>query len=269
MAARKVKQWFKQGFQPPAVGIRGKRKVRSSDPLADMGEDVALRRDDEAFVIGNSKDFLKAENWCKVYLPIYGMKRNGPSAMITHPQPPMTFVDVLRQICDDLRLARLLLFDSARRRTSLLTTAATGWIKLSGAALELDKTLCEAFQELECEIHKGEAGTRYYHILHEIAKNQQIKDTLATTNKSLRRVEKTLRDRIVKTFKTGMIHRKKKIDYDEIREQIELSRKEALEACSNLQGVAEDVSGVRVTNHENSGVSAVQRRQPLPLSSIG
>lgn len=55
-------------------------------------------------------------------------------------------------------------------------------------------------------------------------------------------MEKTVRDLVVETLKTGMIHNGQEIDYDGIREQTEVNKEEAREACRNLHGVAEDVS---------------------------
>ncbi|KAK8053027.1 hypothetical protein PG996_012328 [Apiospora saccharicola] len=273
--------------------MRGKRIVPANNPPTDSGdEDTEPEWDDEASVTGSGKDFLAATD-AQVTLPTYSVKAKSSSQAawgFSPDPPPMMFLDVLLQICADFREARLILFEIARRSTSLFAAASRrGGLKLNGAALELDKALCEAIKELKfsAEVGRGSYDAiKHKQISQSFASNQQIKDALgersaicdvvaflslyvltdgtATANRSLRRVEKTVRDGVVETLKTGMIHNEQEIDYDGIHKQTELNKKEAQEACRTLHGVAEDVSSTLRYQPVNNGSPVEDARINTP-----
>lgn len=192
MAPIKLKEWFKQHRKPPTVAMRGKRIVPASDPSADSDEDENAEPewDDEATVAGGgSKDFLAATD-AQVSLPTYAVKPKSSfqAAWGFSPDPPpMMFLDVLLQICADFREARLLLFEITRRNTSLLAAASRrGGLKLSGAALKLDKALCEAIRDLKFSAEVGRGSyddIKHKQISQSFVNNQQIKDALGRREK--------------------------------------------------------------------------------------
>ncbi|KAK7942487.1 uncharacterized protein PG986_011600 [Apiospora aurea] len=256
----KMKQWFKQPYRLPYVALRCKRIVPTTARPADTGNDddenAEAESDDEATV--TSSYFLSVAMDGKVSLPTYIKYSSLPAPQISMQPPPMMVLDVLLQICANFREARLILFEIAPRGTSLLSrrgglkTSRLHGLKLSGAALKLDKVLCMACRVLKSyqKIGKGSHdATKQKEISQRFANNEQIKDAVvlltrgpATANRTLRRVEKTVRDGVVETLKTRMIHSRQEIDYDGIRTRAELDKNEAQEACGNLHEVAGSVS---------------------------
>ena len=62
-------------------------------------------------------------------------------------QEPLTVFDILRQIVDDLREVRLLIFEIARPG-SMMSRLWGRSLKLAGPARALDKRICIAYPEL-------------------------------------------------------------------------------------------------------------------------
>ncbi|KAK8045524.1 hypothetical protein PG993_005548 [Apiospora rasikravindrae] len=242
----KLKQWFKERFKPPTGDLRNNPIVPSSTRPADNtndGQKAEPQWDDEATVSGGNKDFLAAATDDQVSLPTYNLKQRIPGGKsISFPGNPLMLLDVLLQICADLHMARLILFEIARCGTPLM--GRRGGLKLSGAALELDKALCKTAAILKsyAKVGKGlERDQDPKETSQSLANDQQMKDALATVNRTLRRVEKAVRDGVLDTLKMAMIHNCQDIDYDEIRTQTEMHKKEAQDACRIFHGVAGDV----------------------------
>ncbi|KAK8084437.1 hypothetical protein PG997_005708 [Apiospora hydei] len=218
---RELKQWLKQRCKPPA------------DTNDDKG--AGPERDDEATVEGIGR----------FRLPTYRVKRNYyyDARDISDTPAPMMVLGILQKIYEDFNEARMILFAIAQRNTSLLNRRSRG-LKLSGAARDLDKALCKAAKDMTKYV---DVGYQFYDdkdhkkMSRNFANDQQVKDALETTDSTLRRVEKTIRDRIVDTLNMGMIHKEQDIDYDPLLTQTELNKKEAQDACENFHGVIKDV----------------------------